>query len=292
MTRRPLILLLVVAQVLLLTAGGALAAKRWVAAPLDGDDDYVLAVIGSDAGPPRSGSALTGRADAIHIVVVPADRSTVSIVSIPRDAYVPVRGYGTTKINAGLTKGPEAMVGTLEDLTGLDIDDWMVTSFNGFKKGIDALGGLDIDVEQRLNDPRGAHSDLRAGQQVLDGTQALAYTRDRKSRSDGDFGRNRAQAKALEALHAQLRAEVKGPADLLRLAAVARRNTVSSIPPDRLVRLAALAATIPPERVARQQADGYAGWAGRASVVRLTDRAHATFADVRKDGKLAELLDD
>lgn len=290
--RRPLILLLAVAQALLLTAGGALAAKRWVAAPLDGDDDYVLAVIGSDAGPPRSGSALTGRADAIHLVVVPADRSTVSIVSIPRDAYVPVRGYGTTKINAGLTKGPDAMVGTLEDLTGLDIDDWMVTSFNGLKKGIDALGGLDIDVEQRLHDPKGAHSDLRPGQQVLDGTQALAYSRDRKSRSDGDFGRNRAQAKVLQALHAQLASEVTGPDDLLRLAAVARRNTVSSVPPDRLVRLAALAATIPPDRVAREQADGYATMAGRASVVRLTDRAMATFRDVREDGILSELVDD
>jgi polyisoprenyl-teichoic acid--peptidoglycan teichoic acid transferase len=290
--RRPLLVLLALAQVLLLTAGGALAAQRWVAAPLDGDDDYVLAVLGSDAGPPRSGSALAGRADAIHLVVVPADRSAVSIVSIPRDSYVPVRGYGRTKINAGLTKGPEAMVGTLEDLTGLDIDDWMVTSFNGFKKGLDALGGVDIDVEQRLNDPKGAHSDLRPGQQVLDGTQALAYSRDRKSRSDGDFGRNRAQAKVLAALHAQLVAQVDGPADLLAAAAVLRQHTVSSIPPDRLVRLAALAATIPPDRVALEQADGYATMAGRASVVRLTDRAMATFRDVREDGILSQLVDE
>jgi LCP family protein required for cell wall assembly len=289
MTRRLLLLSLAVAQVLVLAAGSVVAAERFFAAPLDAGDEYVLAVLGSDMGPPRTGRAVTGRADAIHLVIIPADRASVSIVSIPRDSWVPVRGYGNTRVNAGLTKGPENMVGTLEDLTGLDIDDWVVTGFKGFTKLVDGVGGVPVDVEQRLHDTRGAHSDLQAGEQVLDGTQALAYSRDRKSRPDGDFGRNRGQAKVLQGLHEALVARSPSALELAELVATLRRTTATSVPPARLLRLAALAASIPPERVAMEQADGYAAMIGRASAVRLTDRAMATFADVREDAMLEEL---
>ncbi len=289
MRRRLALLGLVIAQIAVLGAGSVVASARWVAAPLDDDDEYVLAVLGSDAGPPRSGRAVTGRADAIHLIIIPADRGSASIISIPRDSYVPVRGIGRTKINAGLTKGPEAMVGTLEDLTGLEIDDWIVTGFKGFEGIVNGMDGVTLHVEQRLRDSKGAHSDLQKGTQTLTGKQALAYSRDRKSRSDGDFGRNRAQAKVLQSIHSQLVADGVSPVEMVQMAALLRRTTVSSIPPDRLLRLAAVAAAIPSSRVAREQAAGRAGWAGRASVVYLRDSAYATFADVREDGMLSEL---
>lgn len=287
--RRLALVALAAVQVLVLLSASAVAATRWIAAPLD-DGTYVLLVVGSDAGPPRPGSATTGRADAIQLVVVPEDRSTVSIVSIPRDSWVPVRGHGRSKINAGLTNGPEAMAGTIEDLTGLEVDDWVVTGFDGFVGMIDTIGGVHVDVEQRLNDNRGAHSNLHPGPQTLDGTQALAYTRDRKSRPDGDLGRNRAQARVLQSVHAQLAADGGlGVADLVELAAVVRRHTRSSIPPGRLLKLAALAAEIPADRVALEQAGARVGTAGRASVVHLTDAAFRTFADLRDDGRLSSL---
>lgn len=289
MTRRLALVALATLQVLVLVSAGAVAATRWIAAPLD-DDAYVLLVLGSDAGPPRPGAAAFGRADAIHLVVVPSDRDTVSIVSIPRDSWVPVRGHGNSKINAGLTGGPEAMAGTIQDLTGLEVDDWIVTGFDGFTSLIDTLGGVHVDVEQRLNDSRGAHSDLHPGPQTLNGTQALAYSRDRKSRPDGDLGRNRAQARVLEGLHAQLAADGGlGVADLVELAAILRRHTQSSIPPARLLKLAALAAEIQPDQVVLQQASARVGTAGRASVVYLTDAAFETFADLRDDGVLSSL---
>lgn len=289
MTRRLTLVGLAVAQVLVLVSAGAVAATRWIAAPLD-DDTYVLLVLGSDTGPPRPGAATSGRADAIHVVVVPRDQATVSIVSIPRDSWVPVRGKGNSKINAGLTGGPEAMAGTIEDLTGLAVDDWIVTGFAGFVGLIDTLGGVHVDVEQRLNDPRGAHSNLQAGPQTLSGTAALAFTRDRKSRPDGDLGRNRAQARVLRSLHTALAGEGDlGVADLVELAGILRRHTVSSIPPGRLLRLAALAATISPDRVVLEQAAARVGTAGRASVVHLTEAAHSTFKDLRDDGRLSSL---
>lgn len=289
MTRRLTLVAVATLQVLLLVSASAVAASRWIAAPLD-DDTYVLLVLGSDTGPPRPGTADTGRADAIQLVVVPEDRSSISILSIPRDSWVPVRGRGQSKINNGLTGGPEAMAGTVEDLTGLEVDDWILTGFDGFVGLVDTLGGVHVDVEQRLNDPKGAHSNLHAGPQTLTGTQALAFTRDRKSRPDGDLGRNRAQAQVLRALHAQLLGDGDlGVRELVELAAVLRQHTQTSIPPSRLLKLAALAASISPDQVALEQANARIGTAGRASVVYLTDSAHAAFRDLREDGRLSSL---
>lgn len=279
--RRLVTALLAVALVAASVAGTA----RMQAAPLD-DGRYVLLVLGSDAGSWRPGSAVEGRADAIQLVVVETDQRAVSIVSIPRDTWTPVPGFGTTKINAGLTDGPEPMVGAVEELTGLDVDDWIVTTMGAYVDGIDAFGGVTADVEQRLQ----VHNNvLTAGRQELAGTAALVYTRDRKNRPSGDFGRSRAQSLVLQSLHDELQARDPGPAELMGMIADLRRNTVTSIPPARMIRLAWLAVQIDPEDVAVTQADGAVGTAGSASVVRMTDAAEAMFADLREDGMLAEL---
>ena len=187
-----LVPLLVLAQVLVLAGASVAAVARWVALPLADDGYYALLVMGSDQGPPRSGSVLDGRADAIHLVVVDEAREHVSIISFPRDSYVPVRGMGTTKINAMLTRGADNAVGTIEDLTGIHIDDWIVTGFDAVIIGVDEFGGVEVDVEQRLHDSA-SNSDLQPGVQRLSGWKTLAYSRDRHSRPDGDIGRSRAR---------------------------------------------------------------------------------------------------
>lgn len=280
--------LLVLAQVFVLTFASLAATGRWLSMPLGGDE-YVLLVLGSDTGPPRGGSATGGRADAIHLVVVDEARTHVSIVNIPRDSYVPVRGMGRTKINAMLTRGPENAVRTVEDLTGLDVDDWMVSGFDAFSRAIDEFGPVKVNVEQRLYDPQGAHSDLQPGTQRLNGTQALAYSRDRKSRPGGDFGRTAAQGKMLQAMHRDLIRRSASPTSLLEHAATLRSSTASSIGPDRLLRLGTLALRIDPSNVAHETAPGSAGRAGSASVVYLSDGAYALFAELRQNGRLPEL---
>lgn len=207
---------LALAQVLVLGAATATAARRWVAAPLDADDAYVLLVLGSDEGPPRRGQARTGRADGFHLLVVDASRQHVSLLSIPRDAYVTVPGRGRTKINASLVGGPERAVATAEALTGLEVDDWILTGFHGLIAAVDELGGLEIDVEQRLYDPVGASTDLQPGRQRLTGWETLAYTRDRASRPGGDLARTEAHARMLQAAHAQLHADARGAAGVPR----------------------------------------------------------------------------
>ena len=248
--------------------------------PLD-DDRYTLLVMGSDQGPWRSGTVFDGRSDALHVISVVPSRGTASILSFPRDSYVPVPGMGTTRINAALTRGPETAVETVQNLTGLTIDDWIVTGMSAFVRGIDAIGGVEVDVGQAL---RVDANRLEPGLQQLDGTGALVYGRDRKSRSDGDFGRNRAQAVLLARLHAELVAENPSPLALAERIATLRRHTVSSIPAVRMPILAKVALDIDPAKVVRRQAPGVNATRGGASVVVLTSEAEALYADLRDDG--------
>lgn len=275
--RRPLLLLL---AVLLVAATVPAAAIRLASRPLD-DDRYTVLVMGSDMGPWRPGSVLGGRADAIHLVSVVPSAGTVSILSFPRDSYVPVPGMGTTRINAALTRGPDTAVATVEGLTGVEIDDWIVTGMSAFVRGLDEFGGVEIDVPQRV---RVDNNVVQPGLQRLDGTGALVYGRDRKSRSDGDFGRNRAQAELLAAMHAEVLARDPSPVQLAGILRDLRRYTVTSIPPGRMAVLAGLAMDIDPADVVRRQAPGVNANRGGAAVVVLTAEAEALIADLRDDG--------
>ncbi len=287
-SRRVLVGLLALVQVVVLAAASTAAVGRWVARPLDDDGYYALLVMGSDQGPPRSGSVLNGRADAIHLLVVDEPREHVSIISFPRDSYVPVRGIGTTKINAMLTRGPENAVGTIEDLTGIHVDDWIVTGFDAVIIGVDEFGGVEVDVEQRLRDAA-SNSDLQPGEQRLSGWKTLAYSRDRHSRPDGDIGRSRGQSNVLRAMHRELIQDATSPTRLMDIAGILRRHTVSSISTERMVRLGLTALRIDPDDVAQEMVPGYISTAGAASVIRLTDGAFSLFADLREDGLLSEL---
>lgn len=284
-SRRVLVGVVALVQVAVLAVASAAAVDRWVSLPLDDDGMYVLLVMGSDQGPPRSDSVLQGRSDGIHLVVVDEAREHVSIVSFPRDSYVPVRGMGTTKINAMLTRGADNAVGTMEDLTGLDVDDWIVTGFDAMIIGVDEFGGVHHDVEQHLNNAK-ANTNIQPGHQRLTGWSALGYSRDRGSRSNGDIGRSTGQGRLLQSMHRELLGDVTSPAHLMDIAGILRRHTVSSIPTDRLIRLGVTALQIDPANVAQVTVPGNVGTAGAASVYRLSDGAFGIFADIRDDGRL------
>lgn len=272
---------------MLLLLGGAAAAGRIVlTAPLDDGDAYVFLALGSDEGPPREDTAYTGRSDGTHLLVVSPDRSQVTILSFPRDIWVRVPGHRFDRINKALeVGGPERSVQTIEQVTGLDVDDWAVTNFDAFITAINELNGLQITVEQRLRD-RFSGTNLQPGPQRLNGADALAYARDRKSRSGGDFARSAAHGRLLAALHAQVVAEVHSPARLMELIATFQRTTRSSLTADRLVRLAGLLYQIPPEAVRLQPVPAYITNVGAASVAKMTSRADTIFADLRQDGVL------
>lgn len=110
-----------------------------------------------------------------------------SLISIPRDTRVQLEGYGWNKINAAYVYGGEEMIKQeIYELTGIEIDRVMIINFNGFKRIIDILGGIEIVVEEPLHDELSG-ADFDPGTYTISGEQALSFARCRATaRADID----------------------------------------------------------------------------------------------------------
>jgi LCP family protein required for cell wall assembly len=242
-------------------------------------------VIGSDSGAPkfgRGGTAERGRADSIHLVVLDPVRRQGIVLGFPRDSYVPIAGHGTGKINGAMAfGGPPLLVNTVERLTGINVDYWVVASFDGLSDMVSRVGGVRVYVDMNINDhAAGAH--LRRGAQLLGGANALAYARARKSVPGGDFTRSRHQAQILLGGLATFQRQTKqDPARVMKWLAIMDDEVKSNLPVGELLRLALLARSIPPSRLSNVVVPGVGGTAGGASIVRLTSAAYPLFARVR-----------
>ena len=135
------------------------------------------------------GDTGNGRTDTILVVHVPALGSSVptTMVSIPRDSYVPIPGYGRDKINAAFSMGGATLLAqTVEQATGLRIDHYAEIGFSGFALLVDGLGGVTVCPAEPIDDPL-AGIGLPAGCQELNGREALGYVRSRATpRADLD----------------------------------------------------------------------------------------------------------
>jgi LCP family protein required for cell wall assembly len=135
------------------------------------------------------GSLGSGRTDTLLLVHVPGLGSgrPASLISIPRDSYLNIPGYGMDKVNAAYAAGGPGLVAqTVEEATGLHLDHYAEIGFAGFGVVVDALGGVRICPTEPINDPL-AGIDLAAGCQTLDGREALGYVRSRATpRADLD----------------------------------------------------------------------------------------------------------
>lgn len=131
----------------------------------------------------------SSRTDTILLVHIPRLLSGVPtvVVSIPRDSYVDVPGWGSDKVNAAYAAGgAPLLVQTVEQATGLRIDHYAEVGFAGFGAVVDALGGVEICLPEPLTDPL-AGVDLPAGCQTVPGRDALGYVRSRDTpRADLD----------------------------------------------------------------------------------------------------------
>lgn len=132
-----------------------------------------------------TGSAAGRRTDSMMLMHTGEGGTT--LVSLPRDSYVPIPGRGSNKLNAAFAfGGSRLLVRTVEQATGIHIDHYAEIGFGGFVGIVDAVGGVDICVKEPIKDPK-AGLDLKAGCQTLDGGQALGYVRTRASaRADLD----------------------------------------------------------------------------------------------------------
>ena len=181
-------------------------ALAYVLLPIGGGRAVLL---GSDA---RAGEA--SRSDTIVIT-----KAGGGMLAVPRDTLVEIPGVGEDKINAAFaTGGPELTVETLENLTGLSINNYVVVNFGGVKDIVDAMGGITLEVNQPIQvGIEGRSVSIPAGTRELDGLEALAYVRYRGGPT-ADIGRIGRQQEFLR----QLAREATAPANLPRLPATAR----------------------------------------------------------------------
>jgi LCP family protein required for cell wall assembly len=142
------------------------------------------------------------------LVHLSADRESAAAISIPRDSWVPIPGYGEAKINAAFSYGgPALMIQTVEDLTGVRIDHFAVTDFESFTALTDALDGVEITV------PDGAGGSVR---QAMTGEEALTFARERYALANGDFGRVQRQQAWMRAIVAKVNNNRRDPLKMTR----------------------------------------------------------------------------
>lgn len=157
------------------------------------------------------------RADTIMVVSLSRTQKDISLLSIPRDSRVWISGHGLDKINHAMQFGGVALLRqTVENLLAVPLDYYMLTNFDGFAGIIDAVGGVEVDVEMQIIGLDGRPI-VNAGRHKLNGRQALTYVRFR-SDAGGDFGRMRRQQQVMKALFQQARQ----PKSFLRLPLVAK----------------------------------------------------------------------
>ena len=147
----------------------------------------------------------TGRSDTLLIVSLDTEAKKASVFSVPRDTRVEMEQGAYEKINhAYAYGGHEYTQKLLEKLLATSLDGYVLVDIHAFERMIDAVGGVDIDVEKRMyyEDPwdedGGLVIDLQPGEQHLDGRHAMQYVRFRDE--EGDIGRVARQQKFMQAL--------------------------------------------------------------------------------------------
>jgi LCP family protein required for cell wall assembly len=119
------------------------------------------------------------RSDTILLLHVPANGTRPTLVSLPRDSYVPIPGHGSNKLNAAYALGgPKLLVQTVQNVTGLPISHYMGIGFGGLVSVVNDIGGVRVCLPGPMKDPK-AGLNLKAGCQVLNGDQALGFVRTR-----------------------------------------------------------------------------------------------------------------
>ena len=162
------------------------------------DGPFNMLLLGSDA---RSDDPDMGaRTDTVMLVRIDPTVNTVSILSIPRDTMITIDGVGTAKFNAAYTYGGVAgTISAVKDLTGADIDHYAEINFEGLVDMVDAGGGVDVYVDELVDDEDAGDVIIEPGEQHLNGEAALTLARSR-AYADGDYTRTYNQRKIIMGL--------------------------------------------------------------------------------------------
>jgi LCP family protein required for cell wall assembly len=249
------------------------------------DKNLFVLVIGNDA---RQGNPDNARADALHIVGINPRTLKGGILNFPRDSYIPLAGGGVGRINEALVRGgPPAVAKTIENLTGIRLDYWVMTGFEGFRGLIKDIGDVTMTIPQAIFDPRGSGARLKKGTYPMGPINALAYVRTRKTIAGGDIGRTTNQARFMLGMLTKFRKETAStPGAIFKWMAATEKHTRLNLKPEELFQLGILASRVKASDVGNVTVPVSLGSAGAASVVFIQGRARSIYARFRRTASL------
>ncbi len=233
-----------------------------------------ILLVGIDKRPQEQGPP---RTDTIILLSVDMKHGDTAMISIPRDLWVEIAPYHIhAKINQAyaigtLRKYPGGgmalLKNTVAQLTGYPVHYYAMVDFNGFRKLIDLIGGIEVCVPKTIHDEQFPTDDygvetlhIEAGCQHMDGELALKYARTRHA--DSDYGRARRQQQVILAARDKILQARMLPTLLMRAPQILRNLSGSletDIPIDRLVTLARIASKISPDQIRREVIDNRYG---------------------------------
>jgi LCP family protein required for cell wall assembly len=248
----------------------------------------------------REGEHGPWRTDTMIVATLDPKTKSAAMLTIPRDLYVPIPapGAGENRINTANFYGdqtnypgggPALAKKTIEYNFAIPIHYYILIDFNGFRKIIDALGGIDINVPQAIDDPEYPtedygvmHLQIPAGMQHMDGDLALKYARTRHS--DSDFGRSQRQLQVILAARdkaLKINALAQAPQLLQQL----RDSIETDMTPEQMLALAPVAAQVRADNIKTRSID-----ASMTYEIKLNTGADVLWPDREKIGALIQDL--
>ncbi len=156
--------------------------KNPIKSASDEPGDEILFLL---AGVDSTGEETGTRTDTLMLIKADKDNKSIDMISIPRDSYVSING-NMDKINAAHSYGGiDLTMSVVRDFLGINLDKYMVISFEAVIKGIDALGGMDVEVSKDVAAAMG----ISPGIHTMNGDEVLKYVRFRKGYQNADLGR-------------------------------------------------------------------------------------------------------
>ena len=169
-------------------------------------EPFTILLMGIDSTDEVLSKNAIANGDTLILITFNPKTLNATMISIPRDSYVPIACWSDkaeNKITHAAAYGNDCMINTIEEYLDVNIDYYAKINFKGLVKLVNAVGGVEVDVPQELctdDSSRDQQICIQPGKQILNGEEALVFARNRKSLSNGDFGRAQHQQEIVMAL--------------------------------------------------------------------------------------------
>jgi LCP family protein required for cell wall assembly len=201
---------------------------------------------------------------------------------------VSIPGHGRNRVNAALYFGGPKLLGrAVGGLVGVQPNYVFVTRFPFFEDMVDDIGGITVNNPRAFSDPYLRPKGFKKGRIHLNGYNAMAFSRIRKSLPGGDFDRSADQQRTIRGIHAKIRANVDKPGFMERGVVTVLKHMHTNLPPKELFELAQIVAQVDPRKISTCVVHGSIGSLGAASVVfPYVSQARRYGHDARKDATI------